>query len=155
MSLESRCVNGSGHHIIFHIYGLPHCPRNRSHKIKKKGHTAFLGKTEAAEQYEKALLFHLQKYKTMAELFAKNFNRKTDHLVATWEFSSPDTNTKEGWLSQTGTDLDAHKVCQDTIMKFVGIDDAFIKKDIREKFQGDFRVSLELVIRENNGAHYL
>lgn len=155
MSLESRCVQGTGHHLIIHIYGLPHCPRNRSHAIMKKGRASFLGKTEAAHSYEEALLHHLVQYKGMAENFCKNFNPKTDHLVATWEFQSPDLHTKEGAISRNSTDLDAHKVCQDTIMKFIGIDDAYIVKDTREKYQGDFRVSLELIIRENNGAYLL
>lgn len=141
--------------LLLEIKGLPHCPRNRSHAIFRKGKGSFLGKTEAAHSYEKALLFHLEKFKSQALTFKDKFNTNEQHLIANWSISSPDCETKSGKLSETGVDLDAHKVLQDTIMGFVGINDAYIKKDCREKYQGDYCITLELIIRDNNGAYLL
>lgn len=137
------------------IAGLPHCPRNRSHAIFKKGKASFLGKTEAAHSYEKALIFHLQKFGKECAEFDRAFDKSRHHLVAIWEFHSPEVKTKEGRYSQTGSDLDCHKVLQDTIFRFLCIDDAFIVTDTRTKIQGDYLVVLDLRIKENNGEDLL
>ena len=140
-------------HLI--IKGLPHCPRNRSHAIFKKGKASFLGKTEAAHSYEQALVQMLKPMSERCLAFASSFDSKTQHLVAIWEFHSPEVKTKDGKYSQTGTDLDAHKVLQDTIFRFIGIDDGYIVRDTRTKIQGDYQVLLDLRIRENNGEDLL
>lgn len=135
--------------LFIEIMGLPHCPRNRSHAIFKKGAAAFLGKTEAAHSYERALVDNLKKYKKECMDFASSFDSDKHHLVAIWEFHSPDVKTKSGKFSQTGTDLDAHKVLQDTIMRFIGIDDGYIVRDTRTKIQGSYAVLLDLRIIPN------
>ncbi len=141
--------------LFIEINGLPHCPRNRSHAIFKKGKASFLGKTEAAHSYEKALLYRLklQEYKIIN--FASQFDPKTQHLIAIWEFHSPEVLTKDGRYSMNGTDLDAHKVLQDTIFRFIGIDDAYIVRDTRTKVQGNYSVKLDLRIVNNDGSHLL
>lgn len=162
MSLQERCAHGP-FQLLIHIAGLPHCPRNRSHVahvVKGKGGrpVASIMRTEAAHSYEAALLFHLKKYLAHVQAFKKAFNQETQHLVATWEFTSPGVYTKAGKVSENGTDLDAHKVLQDTIMGFIGIDDAYIVKDTRTKLEGDFHISLELIIKDNtspDGSHLL
>lgn len=132
--------------IVIILDGLPHCPRNRSHTIIKKGKASFLGKTEAARAYEDAIRLDLvDKYDEM-QAFSKNFNKEKDALVAFWRFYSPDVTTISGKISENGTDLDAHKVLQDTIMELVGIDDAYIVSDTRQKLPGDYRVELTLKI---------
>ncbi len=163
MSLQTRAAQGIPGHIIIHIAGLPHCPRNRSHvaHVIRKGKgkpIASIMRTEAARAYEAALIHHLMKYRAFADGFKKAFNSETQHLVATWEFTSPGVYTKAGKVSENGTDLDAHKVLQDTIMGFIGIDDAYIVKDTRTKLEGDFHISLELIIKDNtspDGSHLL
>ena len=135
------------------IKGLAHCPRNRSHAIVKKGKFPMLAKTEAARSYEAALKFHLEKFKSSAEIFAKTFDKDKHCLVAIWEISSPDLLTKTGKISENSTDLDAHKVLQDTIFEFIGIDDAYIVRDTRSKVQGEFGVRLDLRIHGLDGSY--
>lgn len=137
------------------IKGLPHCPRNRSHSLTMSKGRPMNIKTEAARQYEKALMQDLEPYEDQAHEFFESFNSKRHHLNAFWILSSPDVLTKAGHYSQTGTDLDAHKVLQDTIMKFVGIDDGYIAMDTRAKIQGDYKVEVTLTIRENDGSDLL
>ena len=132
------------------VSGLPHCPRNRSHTIIKKGKTAFLGKTEAARAYELSLRHHLKKFQVAAESFKNNFNKNTQHLHATWIFSSPEVTTSTGKISETGTDLDSHKVLQDVVMGFVGINDAYIVVDKRSKVFGPYDVQVILSIHDND-----
>lgn len=112
-------------------------------------------KTEAAHAYEEALRHHLKKYFIEATAFRENFDQETQHLVAIWEFHSPEVLTKSGKYSENGTDLDAHKVLQDTIFEFIGIDDAYIARDTRTKTQGPYKVLLDLRIADNNGASLL
>lgn len=135
------------------IKGLPHCPRNRSHAIIKKGKFAMLAKTEAARSYEAALKHHLQQFKIAAETFRSCFDEKKHCLTVIWEFASPEVVTKSGKISENSTDLDAHKVLQDVIFEFIGIDDAYIVRDTRSKCQGDYRVSLDLRIQNLNGSY--
>lgn len=128
------------------VKGLPHCPRNRSHAIIKKGKFPMLAKTEAARSYESALKFHLVKFKEAAEIFRSHFDLNKHCLSAVWEFVSPEVLTKTGKVSENSTDLDAHKVLQDVIFEFIGIDDAYIMRDVRCKVHGDYAVRLWLTI---------
>lgn len=130
------------------LHGLPHCPRNRSHTILRKGKASFLGKTEAARAYEAAILIDLKPYIEAAARFKLAFDSTKHYLSAKWTFYSPDVMTKDGRVSMNGTDLDAHKVLQDTVMKFLGVDDAFICYDVRKKLQGDYKVVMHFVIEE-------
>lgn len=133
---------------MIEINGLPHCPRNRSHTILRRGNASFLGKTEAARMYEEAILMELGPYSAEVQEFAKKFDINKHCLEAIWELHSPDVLTKTGKISENGTDLDAHKVLQDTVMGFIGIDDAYIVKDTRTKLHGDYKVCLSLKIKE-------
>lgn len=141
--------------LYIEIKGLPHCPRNRSHAIMKKGKFSMLGKTEAARSYEAALKFHLAKFKGPASDFLSGFDKEKHHLVAIWEFHSPEVLTKSGKVSENGVDLDAHKVLQDTIFEFIGIDDSYIMRDTRSKVQGEYAVLLDLRISSYDGSHLL
>lgn len=144
--------------LVMEVVGLPHCPRNRSHflSINWKKKIPMESKTEAATSYEKALLHHLAKFKNSASAFRESFNKDTQYLTALWEITSPEVLTKAGKVSENGTDLDAHKVLQDTVMGFIGIDDAYIMRDTRGKSQGDYRVTVSLVIHDlDNGEGML
>ncbi len=96
--------------------------------------------------YEAALEQELKWMEEQFTEFRNFFDRRKHFLQARWFIYSPDTMTKEGGISQNSTDLDAHKVLQDTIMKLVGVDDAFIADDRRVKLQGEFGVHLCLRI---------
>jgi len=135
--------------IRIEINGLPHCPRNRSHKPIVKGKVAMVIKTEAARSYESALAFHLQKYGMEASSFASQFDKKKQHLEAFWSYYSPNVRNKDGSYSLTSGDDDSHKVLQDVIMAFIGINDGIIVESHRKKVQGEYRVVLELFIRDN------
>ncbi len=134
--------------LLIEINGLPHCPRNRSHTILRKGKASFIGKTVAARMYEEDLLMELGPSTKEVQDLKAQFDPSKHYLVAVWELHSPDVLTKAGKVSENGTDLDAHKVLQDTIMGFIGIDDAYIMTDTRTKIQGDFKVCLDLRIKE-------
>ena len=112
-------------------------------------------KTEAARMYEQALNQDLTPYYEKAKMFCDGFNPKRNHLFAHWEIYSPDLMTKDGAVSRNSTDLDSHKVLQDTIMRFIGIDDAYIVRDTRHKFGGEYSLRLTLRIMENNGEDLL
>lgn len=141
--------------LYMEIHGLPHCPRNRSHAIITKGKFPMLAKTEAARSYEAALKFHLKKYENGAKEFAKSFDKEKQHIVAIWEFFSPDLLTKSGKISENSGDLDCHKVLQDVIFDFIGIDDSYVVRDTRSKYQGEYKVLLDLRIRNNDGSDLL
>lgn len=130
------------------IEGLPHCPRNRSHTILRKGKASFLGKTEAARMYEQAIKQELANRELDCTFFKNQFDKNKHVLWAEWIFYSPDLLTKDGRVSMNSTDLDAHKVLQDTVMEVVGIDDAYIVGDFRQKRQGEYRVELILTMKE-------
>lgn len=93
-------------------------------------------KTEAARQYEQALNFHLRKFKADAEKFRVKFDVNRDTLHAEWTIVTPDLYTKAGKISENSVDLDAHKVLQDTICEFIGIDDAYIVQETKRKIYG-------------------
>lgn len=131
------------------IENLPPCPRNRSHFISISGRFPFLAKTEMAKQYVKAIQFHLTKYSSEAREFKESFNPKKQHLIAIWRMWSPEIRTQTGSYSLTGVDLDAHKVLQDTIFDFIGINDALIVSDSRIKIQGGHRLELSLIVANN------
>lgn len=142
--------------LFLEVKGLPHCPRNRSHAIVKKGAASFMAKTEAARSYEKALKFHLEKFKEEVTKFRNSFDSEKQYLVAIWELASPEVLTKSGKVSENGVDLDAHKVLQDTIFEFIGIDDAYVMRDTRSKLQGSYVVRLDLRIHDlDNGSDLL
>ena len=118
------------------VEGLPPCPRNRSHTIVTRGKFAQNIKTETARQYEQALDFHLRKFKVDAEKFRVKFDVNRDALHAEWTFTTPDLYTKTGKVNENSVDLDAHKVLQDTVCEFIGIDDAYIVQETKRKVYG-------------------
>lgn len=130
------------------IKGLPHCPRNRSHTIVMKGRVPMMIKTQIARAYEEAIQLELFPREEEVKTFREAFNPNINYLVAEWILASPDVFTKEGRVSRNSTDLDAHKVLQDTVMKFIGIDDAYILVDKREKIQGEYSVKVSLTIEK-------
>ncbi len=131
---------------------LPHCPRNRSHTlttIKKGNRTIPMNiKTEAARAYEKALLKDLKKFEKEALEFKLSFDRKKHKLEAVWVFYTQDLMTADNAISLNSNDLDCHKVLQDVVMGFVGLNDAIICRDVREKVHMDkdgFKLYLSIV----------
>jgi hypothetical protein len=134
--------------LILIIEGLPHCPRNRSHSIVKSKTHSFLAKTAVARAYEDAVKQELRQYAEQIEEFKKSFDKNCHALMAQWRFYSPEVLTQTGKVNENGTDLDAHKVLQDTIMEVVGIDDAYITVDHRSKYPGDYKVYLTLKLLE-------
>lgn len=116
-------------------------------------------KTEAARQYEQALNFHLRKFKADAEKFRGLFDVTRDALHAEWTITTPDLYTKTGKVNENSVDLDAHKVLQDTICEFIGIDDAYIVQETKRKIYGDthaVNVTFTIVgiTHENSGSRF-
>lgn len=137
------------------VKGLKHCPRNSSHRAIQSKYGPIIAKTEIARQYMKAIHIKLLPYVKDVKRFKEAFDPKQHHLVAVWELWTPNLFTKEGKVSENSIDLDAHKVMQDAVFEFIGIDDAYIMQDSRRKVQGDYAFALDLRIRSNNGEDLL
>jgi hypothetical protein len=129
------------------VIDLEFCPRNRSHTTVVRGKFAQIIKTEAARLYESALTFHLQKFAFQTAAFAAQFNEKKHKLQADWVYGSPDFLTATGKINLQCPDMDAHKVLQDVVMDFVGINDGYIRKESKEHvFNDRYFVQVKLTI---------
>ena len=142
--------------VSIEIKGLPFCPRNRSHAsiYNAKAKRSMVVKTEAGRLYEKALKKQLDSYKEDLAAIKEEFNPYKHGLMVNFYLGTPDYYTKDGKLSQTSTDLDAHKILQDVVMEAVGIDDGYIIRSLKEKFpscQFYYLITIDLVWLENGG----
>jgi hypothetical protein len=136
--------------LLLEIRGLEPCPRNRSHVAIVRGKFAQIIKTEAAKSYEEAIHQHLTKYILNQQNFIKEFDEMKHALKVDWIFGTPDLYTRSRKLSNTSVDLDAHKVLQDSVMSFVGIDDSYIIRETRAKeYSPDHCVMIFIQIIDN------
>lgn len=133
--------------LTIYLDGLPHCPRNRSHTLTMRSGRPMNIKTQVARAYEDAIKQELVSQMAGIKEFTCQFDNTKHCLVAEWTIYSPNTHTADGKISQNSTDLDAHKVLQDTIFEVVGIDDSYVVDDRRVKRQGEFKVVLILEIK--------
>ena len=138
------------------IERLPFCPRNRSHSAiyNSKTKQAMVVKTEAGRSYEKALKQVIKKYAEEAKLLTAEFDPQKFGLFFQATYYTPEFYTKDGRISQTSTDLDAHKILQDVISGFIGIDDGYIidsytRKRYAEVFK--YVIKIELISKPVKG----
>jgi hypothetical protein len=112
---------------MFEIKNLPPMPRNRSHMVARN----MLIKTPLAREFEKDLMNRLSNLdQTCFNNLKKEFNPKCHYLSAHYVIYTPESElfTKDGSISMRAVDCDAHKLFQDVICRYMGIDDKFIRK---------------------------
>jgi hypothetical protein len=117
------------------ICGLNPMPRNRSHQLVISKGRPMQIKTPLARLFEEAMLEQLSNYEKDRCIFMQEYMQSTEvmGLAVNYVFYTPDLLTKEGKISKTSIDLDAHKLAQDVLFKWLEIDDSQILIDFRSK----------------------
>jgi hypothetical protein len=89
-------------------------------------------KTPLAREFEKDVTQRLEIYSDAINKFKKQFNPKIHYISAEYTIYTPSDIifTKDGSISSRSVDLDAHKSLQDTIFRFIGLDDKLVR-DVR------------------------
>lgn len=118
--------------LSFILDDLPPMPRNRSHMLTVTKGRPMNIKTPLAREFEKDVIQRLEIYSDAINKFCKSFDPKIHYISAEYHIYTPMEIlfTKEGVISSRSVDLDAHKCLQDTIFRFMGIDDKLVR-DVR------------------------
>lgn len=103
------------------IDGLPYMPLNRAKMVLAKPRP-MLVKTPLCREFEKDLTSRLSEY-------PKQTLPDDEYLKVTYNLYCPieEYFTKEGKISSRCPDADSIKVLQDTLFKYLGLDDKLIK----------------------------
>jgi len=111
---------------------LPPMPRNRSHMLTVTKGRPMNIKTPLAREFEKDVTQRLEIYKDQITKFRKSFESKLHYISAEYFIYTPASAlfTKDGVISSRSVDLDAHKLLQDTIFRFMDLDDKLVR-DVR------------------------
>lgn len=111
---------------------LPPMPRNRSHMLTVVKKRPMNIKTPLAREFEKDVTQRLEKYTEEINKFKQEFDPKVHYISAEYTIYTPSEIifTKDGWISSRSVDLDAHKCLQDTIFRFMDLDDKLVR-DVR------------------------
>ena len=112
------------------FYNLPPMPTNRAKAlVVVRGRPMYI-KTPLAREFEKDVIVRLTEFQTPIMEFVSNFDKKLHFIKAEYIFYTPEDVlfTKEGGISIRSGDLDSHKLLQDTIFSFIGIDDKLIRE---------------------------
>ena len=115
-----------------HFYNLPPMPTNRAKALViVKGRPMYI-KTPLAREFEKDLMNRLLKFSNNISEFVSNFDKKIHFISAKYSFYTEYQTlfTKDGCISNRAGDLDSHKLFQDTLFSFMGLDDKLIR-DVR------------------------
>lgn len=115
--------------MIIEIEDLPPMPRNRSHMLTVAKKRPMNIKTPLCREFEKDLEQRLEKYKNDFESF-KHMDDGSSFLSVVYYIYTPAglLFTKDGRISSKATDLDSHKVFQDTIFRCLGLDDKLVRE---------------------------
>jgi hypothetical protein len=114
------------------FYNLPPMPTNRAKALViAKGRPMYI-KTPLAREFEKDVLDRLKEFSASITEFVLNFDKKQHFVSAEYIFYTEYDVlfTKEGSVSNRAGDLDSHKLFQDTLFSFMGLDDKLIR-DVR------------------------
>lgn len=111
------------------INDLPPMPRNRSHMLITKGRRPMNIKTPLCRSFEEDLTSRLAKFEKAIKDFVAEFDPQKHYLLASYVIFTPRELlfNQKGSISSKATDLDAHKTFQDTIFKFMGVDDKLVR----------------------------
>lgn len=111
---------------------LPPMPTNRAKTLVVIRKRPMYIKTPLAREFEKDVLNRLEKDRTPIMEFVSSFDKKLHFIKAEYVLFTPEDIlfTKNGCVSNRAGDLDAHKLFQDTLFSFMGLDDKLIR-DVR------------------------
>ena len=115
--------------LVIKLEDLPPMPRNRSHMLTVSGRRPMNIKTPLCREYEKDLTARLGEFKGQSAKFKESFDPKKNYISAEYYIFTPKDQlfTLEAKISAKAVDLDAHKVMQDTIFKYIGLDDKLVR----------------------------
>jgi hypothetical protein len=115
--------------LIIKIEDLPPMPRNRSHMLTVSQKRPMNVKTPLCREYEKDLFSRMNEFKAPAASFKKAFDPHKHYISAEYYIFTPDSQlfTVDKRISAKAVDLDAHKVMQDTIFKYIDLDDKLVR----------------------------
>lgn len=108
--------------IEMYFPNLHPCPRNASHRIMGK---MFI-KTQLAKLFEKDMIARFQMFEGARDLFFLTYDEKKHYLLVNILVETPKEVliTKANTISKRSIDWDAHKVFNDMVHNFLGIDDS-------------------------------
>ena len=115
--------------LILKFNDLPPMPRNRSHMLVNKGGRPLNIKTPLCRSFDEDLTARMDEFKANCLLFKKLFDENKNYISAEYYIFTPRESliTLKGTISSKSVDLDAHKVLQDTIFKYLDMDDKLIR----------------------------
>jgi len=134
--------------IELHFPNLHPCPRNASHRIMGK---MFI-KTQIARLFEKDLLTRFQTMEGARDRFFLTYDELKHFLKVEIQVETPREIlfTKKKTVSKKSIDWDAHKVFNDMVHDFLGIDDsqvleATVKKVVSRDNNWNFIYTAQLL----------
>jgi hypothetical protein len=115
--------------LVLSFDNLPPMPTNRAKTLVSKPRPMYI-KTPLAREFEKDVISRLEKNKERILNFVSSFDKKIHYLSAEYILFTPleILFTKEGAISNRAGDLDSHKLLQDTIFSFMGLDDKLVRE---------------------------
>jgi hypothetical protein len=118
--------------LILKFEDLPPMPRNRSHMLTSVKGRPMNIKTPLCREFEKDVLSRMNEFKAQTIKFEELFDSKKNYISAEYYIFTPKDSlyTLEKKISAKAVDLDAHKTLQDTIFKYIGLDDKLVR-DVR------------------------
>jgi hypothetical protein len=118
--------------LIIKFEDLPPMPRNRSHMLTVSKGRPMNIKTPLCREFEKDVTSRMNEFKAQALKLKESFDPKKNYISAEYYVFTPKEQlfTLESKISAKAVDLDAHKTLQDTIFKYIGLDDKLIR-DVR------------------------
>ena len=118
--------------LIIKFEDLPPMPRNRSHMLTVSKGRPMNIKTPLCREFEKDVTSRMNEFKAQSSKFKDSFDPKKNYISAEYYVFTPKDQlfTLESKISAKAVDLDAHKTLQDTIFKYIGLDDKLVR-DVR------------------------
>lgn len=108
---------------------LPPMPRNRSHMLTVSKGRPMNIKTPLCREFENDLFSRLKEFENKCHKFHATFDPDKNYISAEYYIFTPRNSlfTLKNHISSKSVDLDAHKVLQDTIFRFIDLDDKLIR----------------------------
>ncbi len=108
---------------------LPPMPRNRSHMLTVANRRPMNIKTPLCREFEKDVMSKMEEFSKECQEFKNQFNPKKHYISAEYYIFTPRESlfTVNGNISSRSVDLDAHKVFQDTIFRYIDLDDKLVR----------------------------
>ena len=108
---------------------LPPMPRNRSHMLTVSKGRPMNIKTPLCREFENDLSARMLEFQDKCVKFRQSFDPDKNYISAEYYIFTPRTSlfTLKNHISSKSVDLDAHKVLQDTIFRFLELDDKLIR----------------------------